>query len=135
MKVETNLTPGDYSFALCKRLDLVFRFIVIKTGVVRMHADRRVNGFVLLSQLNCAFEHAAVRISRSDVQDRRHAGRSCTIDNLFTIGVELWSIDMRVRISKHFICHKKAQNAQTHFCASCAFLWLTLSERHWGCLQ
>src|SRR5215212_5413670 len=107
MKIEANLSPGDYSFALCKRLDLVFDFIVVKTGVVGMHADRRVNGFVLLSQFNRAFEHAAVRISRSDVQDRRHAGRSCTIYNLFAIGVELWSIDMRVRISKHMSATKR----------------------------
>src|SRR5215203_3013521 len=112
MKVETNLTPGDYSFALCKRLDLVFGFIVVKTGVVRMHADRRVNGFVLLSQLNCAFEHAAVRVSRSDVQDRRHAGRSCTIDNLFTICIKLWPIDMRVRVDEHYLLQQKSQ---THF--------------------
>src|SRR6185503_1893382 len=123
MKVETDLTPRQDVFLQDQRFDILFSFVVVEASIVRMRADSGVNRFVLLTDIDGAFEHSRARISRSHVEYCRYTRRPRPLNHLLPIRVELRPIDVRMRINKHSLC------------SLCAFLWLTLSAHRSERLQ
>jgi hypothetical protein len=102
VKVESDLAPGDDAFPRCYQL-FCFHLgsVVVKTGVVRVCAYGGVNERVFPSAINRTFKDAAVRIARADVEDRRNTRIARTLNHLVSILIELWTINMRVRIREH----------------------------------
>jgi hypothetical protein len=81
--------------------DLLFRFIVKQASVVRVCAHCRVNILVFLSQLDCAFQCAAMRIASADIQNCGNAGIAGTLNSLLAICVKLRTVYVRMRIDEH----------------------------------
>ena len=102
MIIETNFSPGNHPLALTSQIEQPLLGCIIKQlGVMRMDTNSRVNPFVRLSQVNCPFERAALRIARADVEHRRHARISRARNHLFAIGIVFRAVDMTMRIDEH----------------------------------
>ena len=80
-------------------LPLLGRIIKL-LSVMRMDTNSRVNPFVRLSQVNCTFERAAVRIARANVEHRRHARISRARNHLFAIGIVFLAVDVAMGINE-----------------------------------
>ncbi len=61
---------------------------------MRMDPDGCINGWMLLSQLNRTFEHAAMRIARANVEHGSDAGIMRSGNHLFAIGVEFKAVNV-----------------------------------------
>src|SRR5687768_17136541 len=112
MKVESDLAPRDHSFAaLNQRPGLFFSLVVVEARVVRMRADGGVHSLVRLASIDGALECAAVRITRSDVQDRQDSHRMRTRYNLFAISIKLGAINVRMRVDEHLSITSSARRS------------------------
>src|ERR1044071_9216878 len=102
MEVETYLAPRDHVFVVDEVLDLLFGCVVVEARVVRMRADRGINALVLSTQFHRPLKRATVRITSPDVENQRHARRLRALNYFLAIDIELLTINMRMRINKHF---------------------------------
>ena len=101
MIIETNFSPRYNALALSSQVKQPPLGRIIKQlGVMRMDTNGRVNPVVRLSQFNCAFKRAAVRIARADIEHRRHARVSCARNYLFAIGIVFLAVDVTMGIDE-----------------------------------
>jgi hypothetical protein len=79
-----------------------------------------------------------MRITSPDVEYQLHTRRTRALNYFRAITVELLSINMRVRVYKHFLSHKKAQKHKIEsvpFVVRFVLFVITSGERRWGRLR
>src|ERR1700686_2102736 len=86
MIIQPNLAPRNHSPALPGKIKKsLFRAIIKQLRIVRMDADGCKDIRVFFSQLDRAFECAAVRLTGADIEHCRHARVSGTTNHLFAV--------------------------------------------------
>ena len=104
MEVETNLAPRDHAYVVDEVFDLLFDFVVVEAGVVRMRADRCVDCAVTLPELDRPLKRITMRIASADIENHGHARGLRALHYLFAIGVKFRTINVRMRVDKHSFC-------------------------------
>lgn len=96
MKIQADLTDGNYFTLLHQRADFFERRAVKRFGVVRVNANGRVNNFVFVRKRHC-------RAARFHVcscgDDRRDAGLCRTRDHRVQVVCKLFVVEMAVRVN------------------------------------
>src|SRR2546421_3567590 len=102
MIIEPDLAPRNHAPALfCQIKKSLLCSIVEQLRIVRMDADGCIDVWVCFSQLDRAFEGAAVRIAGADIEHSPDARVARATNYVVAVGVVFRSGDVAVRINEH----------------------------------
>ena len=98
--VQADFSPG-YDFRMSRQsFHLGAGVVGSEPCFMRMNADRRIKERIFLSQLNSGIEFRRT-VAIADGNHGHDPGFSRASDDLLAIGIELFAVEMCVRVDKH----------------------------------
>src|SRR5690606_4501079 len=100
--VKPDLAPRDHLVRILRKFDqMSFGLVVVQFRVVRMNTDRGPHILITLCNRNRPPKIIRMRITRPNIQHRRHARVPRSFNDLIPVLVKLRPVNMEVRVDQH----------------------------------